>query len=67
VSPVGYELDFYIPEYGVVRSHHRENLRSSTNLFVIKWLLWRGMKRLMGLKGYPSQQDYVAALVTQAA
>jgi hypothetical protein len=28
VSPVRYELDFYIPEDGILHSHRRENLRS---------------------------------------
>jgi hypothetical protein len=34
VSPVRYELGFYIPEDGVLRSHHRRgNLRSYTILY----------------------------------
>jgi hypothetical protein len=28
VSPVRYELGFYIPEYDILHSHRRENLRS---------------------------------------
>jgi hypothetical protein len=28
VSPVKYELDFYIPEYDILYSHRRENLKS---------------------------------------
>jgi hypothetical protein len=28
VSPVKYELGFYIPEDGILHSHHRENLKS---------------------------------------
>jgi hypothetical protein len=28
VSPVKYELGFYIPEDGIVNSHSRENLKS---------------------------------------
>jgi hypothetical protein len=28
VSPVKYELDFYIPEDGILHSHCRENLKS---------------------------------------
>jgi hypothetical protein len=28
VSPVKYELDFYIPEDGILHSHRRENLKS---------------------------------------
>jgi hypothetical protein len=28
VSPVKYELGFYIPEDGILHSHRRENLRS---------------------------------------
>jgi hypothetical protein len=30
VSPVRYELDFYIPEDGILHSHRRENLLSGT-------------------------------------
>jgi hypothetical protein len=28
VSPVRYELDYYIPEDGILHSHRRENLKS---------------------------------------
>jgi hypothetical protein len=28
VSPVKYELDFYIPEDSILHSHRRENLKS---------------------------------------
>jgi hypothetical protein len=28
VSPVRYELGFYIPEDGILHSHRRENLKS---------------------------------------
>jgi hypothetical protein len=28
VSPVRYELGFYIPEYDIIHSHRRENLKS---------------------------------------
>jgi hypothetical protein len=28
MSPVKYELGFYIPEDGILRSHRRENLKS---------------------------------------
>jgi hypothetical protein len=28
VSPVRYELDFYIPEVTILHSHRRENLKS---------------------------------------
>jgi hypothetical protein len=28
VSPVSYELGFYIPEEGILHSHRRENLKS---------------------------------------
>jgi hypothetical protein len=30
VSPVKYELGFYIPEDGILHSHRRENLKSYT-------------------------------------
>jgi hypothetical protein len=33
VSPVKYELDFYIPEYAILHSDCRENLRSYMDLF----------------------------------
>jgi hypothetical protein len=32
VSPVRYELGFYIPEDGILHSHRRENLRSYITL-----------------------------------
>jgi hypothetical protein len=28
MSPVKYELEFYIPEDGILHSHRRENLKS---------------------------------------
>jgi hypothetical protein len=31
VSPVKYELDFYIPEDAILHSHRRENLKSYIN------------------------------------
>jgi hypothetical protein len=31
VSPVRYELGFYIPEDGIIHSHRRENLKMSTD------------------------------------
>jgi hypothetical protein len=48
VSPVKYELDFYIPEKAILHSHCRENLKSYTTentlvesvtfpLFIKKW------------------------------
>jgi hypothetical protein len=39
VSPVKYELGFYIPEDTVLHSHCRENLKSYIAL--IGWALWR--------------------------
>jgi hypothetical protein len=35
VSPVKYELGFYIPEDGILHSHCRENLKSYTFLAVV--------------------------------
>jgi hypothetical protein len=35
VSPVKYELGFYIPEDGILHSHSRENLKFSHS---INWL-----------------------------
>jgi hypothetical protein len=32
MSPVKYELGFYIPEYGILHSHRRENLKSYMEL-----------------------------------
>jgi hypothetical protein len=32
MSPVKYELDFYIPEDGIFHNHRRENLKSYTSL-----------------------------------
>jgi hypothetical protein len=32
VSPVKYELGFYIPEDGILHSHRRENLKSYTSV-----------------------------------
>jgi hypothetical protein len=40
MSPVRYELGFYIPEDGILHSHSRENLKSYTA--VTGWILyWR--------------------------
>jgi hypothetical protein len=39
VSPVKYELVFYIPEDGILHSHRRENLKSYIGL--TGWALWR--------------------------
>jgi hypothetical protein len=39
VSPVRYELRFYIPEEGILHSHHSENLKSYTSLSI--WALQR--------------------------
>jgi hypothetical protein len=39
VSPVKYELGFYIPEDGILHSHCRENLKSYIAL--TGWALWR--------------------------
>jgi hypothetical protein len=33
--PMRYELGFYIPEYGILRSHRRENLKSYTPLLLM--------------------------------
>jgi hypothetical protein len=40
VSPVKYELGFYIPEDTILHSHRRENLKSNRNnkIFLIKRL-----------------------------
>jgi hypothetical protein len=46
VSPVRYELDFYIPEDGILHIYRRENLKSCRKLLRISVrLLWgRGLK-----------------------
>jgi hypothetical protein len=46
VSPVRYELGFYIPEDGTLHSHHCENLKSYTNPAFIT----NGLKRSL-MKG----------------
>jgi hypothetical protein len=42
VSPVKYELGFYIPEDGILHTHRRENLKSYTlyNLFNWKYIFY---------------------------
>jgi hypothetical protein len=40
VSPVKYELDFYIPEDGILHSHRRQSLKSYIELTSLT-LLWR--------------------------
>jgi hypothetical protein len=35
VSPVKYELGFYIPEDAIVLSHRRESLKSYTSCFLV--------------------------------
>jgi hypothetical protein len=37
MSPVGYELGFYIPEDGILHNHCRENLAAYTNPFFIEY------------------------------
>jgi hypothetical protein len=37
VSPVKYELGFYIPEGGILLSHRRENLKSIRPVFISQW------------------------------
>jgi hypothetical protein len=37
MSPVRYELGFYIPEDGILHSHRRENLKSY-NLLILVFL-----------------------------
>jgi hypothetical protein len=39
MSPVRYELEFYIPEDGILHSHRRENLKSYIAL--TSWTLYR--------------------------
>jgi hypothetical protein len=39
VSPIGYELDFFIPEEEILHSHRRENLKSYIELTC--WTLYR--------------------------
>jgi hypothetical protein len=37
VSPVRYELCFYIPEDGILHSHRRENLKSYKEIVLTKY------------------------------
>jgi hypothetical protein len=40
-SPVKYELDFHIPEDGILHSHRRENLKSyKTNIVCCNYARW---------------------------
>jgi hypothetical protein len=41
VSPVKYELGFYIPEDGILHSHRRENLKFNKNSTKIGFLVRR--------------------------
>jgi hypothetical protein len=41
VSPVKYELGFYIPEDGILHRQHRENLRSYTYISLFSPNFWR--------------------------
>jgi hypothetical protein len=38
VSPVKYELGFYIPEHGILHSHRRESLKSYMYIMVCSLL-----------------------------
>jgi hypothetical protein len=38
VSPVRYELSFYIPEDGILHSHRRENLKSYRSLGICSYV-----------------------------
>jgi hypothetical protein len=48
VSPVRYEPGFYIPENGILHSHHRENLKSYVEL--TGWALY--LRRNVSLVRY---------------
>jgi hypothetical protein len=39
VSPVKYELGFYIPEDDILHSHRRENLKSYTVMMMMNQLV----------------------------
>jgi hypothetical protein len=39
VSPMKYELGFYIPEDAILHNHRRENLKSYTGLFLFDVIL----------------------------
>jgi hypothetical protein len=44
VSPVKYELGFYIPEDDILHSHRRENLKSYICVYVrlyTEWCSWK--------------------------
>jgi hypothetical protein len=39
VSPVKYELGFYIPEDGILHSHRRENLKSYKYILPLRYVI----------------------------
>jgi hypothetical protein len=51
VSPVKYELGFYIPEDDILHSHRRENLKPpnvvTSNTFLFHF--WKGLKIIIKL------------------
>jgi hypothetical protein len=64
VSPVGYELSFYIPEDDILHSHRRENLKPYIVLVVVnalcsvyKLLSLFGISRLVLSRKYSSCLD----------
>jgi hypothetical protein len=48
VSPVRYELGFYIPEDGILHSHRRENLRSHILYFYTHLKFQKPLFRIRG-------------------
>jgi hypothetical protein len=45
VSPVKYELGFYIPEDGILHSHHCENLQPYLKIISLVYCLTRPMSK----------------------
>jgi hypothetical protein len=62
VSPVKYELGFYIPKDGILHNHRRENLRSYTE--AVSFLLtqqndtWRGTQEDSGSQSQTEAANY---------
>jgi hypothetical protein len=61
VSPVKYELGFYIPEYAILYSHRRENLKS-----YIVLLFLRGVLRLLVTTNFVSSSPIPDTLKMKA-
>jgi hypothetical protein len=61
VSPVKYELSFYIPEDGILNSHRRENLKSYIFLKLFILLLSKLWKRKSSEIGDKGERNFSGA------